>query len=128
MAQYPIPQFIEAEGKIIPFLTFKQFFWLVGGGAVAILIFYTLPFFMFVIGVVVIGLFIAVVAFLKIDNVSVPTIVINYIMFSTKSKNYVWKKKEIPYPFTLKKSHNTVNPEITNGLQTAKKIVEYRKK
>jgi len=129
MAQYPIPQFIEAEGKIISFLTFHQFFWLVGGLAVCILFYYILPFFLFVFLSLLVVLFIVLVAFVKVDNMSVMTLFLNYIMFSTKSKDYVWKKKQSSYPF---KTKNTINASTANPadskLNNVKGMVEYRKK
>ncbi len=135
MAQYPIPQFIESEGKIISFLTFRQFFLLVGGGAFCLLFYYTLPFFLFVIFSIFIGLLVAAIAFVKIDNTSVVIIFLNFILFLTKSKDYVWQKKEHPYPFRVKKHPEIKNIEefTTSGsenskLHNIKQIVEYRKK
>ncbi len=129
MAQYPIPQFIEAEGKIISFLTFRQFFWIVGGLAVGILSYYTLPFFLFIIIAALTVAFIILVAFIKIDNMSPVTLFMNYLLFSTKSKNYVWKKKQVPYPFATKNTlpGSAVKPEDSK-LHAAKGMIEYRKK
>lgn len=137
MAQYPIPQFIESEGKIISFLTFRQFFILVGGGAICFLFYYTLPFWLFGILGIGIALLTGTIAFLKIDNTSVVTIALNFISFLTKSKDYVWQKKEHPYPFKIKsaRGQETKNRETfsdseskTNKLGDVKKMVEYRKK
>ncbi len=125
MAQYPIPQFIEAEGKIISFLTFRQFFWIVGGGAVCLAAYYTLPLFLFVIISLMVGIFVVLVAFIKIDNMTVITLLMNYILFSTKSKNYVWKKKQVEYPFKI----NVTAPKPGDSkLHAVKGMVEYRKK
>ncbi len=128
MAQYPIPQFIEAEGKIISFLTFRQFFWIVGGGAACMLFYYTLPFFLFVVLSVITALFVALVAFVKIDNVSVLTIFFNFLTFSTKTKDYTWKKKEMPYPFKAKPLGTAIPAANQSKLKDTIKIVEYRKK
>ena len=129
MAQYPIPQFIEAEGKIISFLTFRQFFWLVGGGGACLAFYYTLPFFLFVILSLLVAGFIALVAFVKIDTVPVTTIFLNFLTFSAKSKNYVWKKKKLEYPFETKNMQEPGTREIgPSKIQNVKQIVEYRKK
>jgi hypothetical protein len=129
LAQYPIPQFIEAEGKIISFLTFRQFFILVGAGAICFLLYYTLPFFLFATLSIIIGLLAAAIAFLKIDNVSVVKIFLNFVKFLMESKNYIWKKKEIPYPFKAKQAQGFTakKPEKTQ-LHSIKNMVEYRKK
>ena len=57
MEQYPIPQFIEQEGKIAFFLSFKQFFYLVGAGVVIFMLYYILPSFLFYLtaGITAIG-------------------------------------------------------------------------
>ncbi len=137
MAQYPIPQFIESEGKIISFLTFSQFFWLVGGGAFCLLFYYTLPFFLFVMLSIITGLIVGAIAFLKVDNTSIMTIIFNFIGFSTTSKNYVWKKKESAYPFKIKRHFKidalpqepaTYQPKEASSLKEAKKLVELSKK
>ncbi|MSU54883.1 MAG: PrgI family protein, partial [Candidatus Staskawiczbacteria bacterium] len=83
VAQYPIPQFIEAEGKIISFLTFRQFFWLVGGGGVCIGFYYLLPFFLFVILSLLVAIFVALVGFVKVNDMPVTTLIMNFLMFST---------------------------------------------
>ena len=109
MSQYPVPQFIEEEGKIIFFLTFRQFFYLVGGGGASVILYFILPFWLFVVFSIMIALFVLAMAFLKINNESVLKILFNFIMFSTGTKNYTWNKKELPYPFKIKKQ-----PEIKN--------------
>jgi hypothetical protein len=125
MAQYPIPQFIESEGKIISFLTFKQFFWIVGGGAVCVAAYYSLPIWLFMPIVVVTGFLVVMIAFIKIDNMSVMTLLMNYISFSTKTKNYVWRKGKVmakkPEEFSAKEPNQSA---ITN----TKQFVEYKKK
>src|SRR5258708_7842589 len=99
MAQYPIPQFIESEGKIIFFLTFRQFFILVGGGTACILLYFILPLFLFLVFAIPIVIVTLVVAFLKVNNESVVKAFLHYVGFSTKPKNYTWKKKDLSYPF-----------------------------
>ena len=134
MAQYPIPQFIESEGKIISFLTFRQFFLLVGGGAVCVMLYFTLPFFLFAIfGVGVMGL-VGAIAFVKVDNVSIIKILLNFIRFSTGKKNYVWKKEESPYPFKLQEHYEVKNipdsPTLrvrASNLKEAKKAIDTKR-
>jgi len=133
MEQYPIPQFIESEGKIISFLTFRQFFVLVGGAGICLALYYTVPFYIFLVLSILVAVIVAGVAFLKIDNVSIVTIVLNFITFSVGSKNYIWKKKEYPYPFGIK---NSVRSSQSMGtyqaeegkLKQTKAMVELRKK
>lgn len=101
MAQYPIPQFIESEGRIISFLTFRQFFVLVGGGAICLLLYYTLPTALFALFSLIIMLTAAAIAFLKVNNESVVTALLHFLKFSTANKDFTWKKKESTYPFKM---------------------------
>jgi hypothetical protein len=99
MEQYPIPQFIEQEGKIAFFISFRQFFYLIGAGAICFIFFWTLPFFLFVIASIAVVGATAAIAFLKIDGVPVLNVIMGAIGFSMRGKDYTWKKKESPYPF-----------------------------
>jgi hypothetical protein len=99
MEQYPIPQFIEAEGKIAFFISFRQFFYLVGAGAICFALYFALPFSIFiVVSVLVVGIA-GVLAFVQVNGSPVINILLNSIGFSMGGKNYTWKKKESPYPF-----------------------------
>jgi hypothetical protein len=99
MEQYPIPQFIEAEGKIIFFLSFRQFFYMVGAGAICFVFYFTLPQFLFIVLSFIVLLIAAAFAFLIIDGVPLIDLIMHSIGFSMGGKDYTWKKKESPYPF-----------------------------
>jgi len=134
MPQYPTPQFIEEEGKIIFFLTFRQFFLLVGGGAVCTFCFFFLPFWLAaIISVIVTGV-VAIIAFVKINNQSVIKILFNFIGFTTGPKNYTWKKEESSSPLQattgpeVKKIEEPIAPvPQPSRLNEIKKIVETKK-
>jgi hypothetical protein len=99
MEQYPVPQFIEQESKIAFFMSFRQFFYLLAGGAVCFLLFYILPFYLFVIFG---GLTLAITggfAFISVNGVPLLDLVLASIGFASGGKDYTWKKKESPYPF-----------------------------
>ena len=99
MEQYPIPQFIEAESKIAFFLSFKQFFYLVGAGAACFVLYFVLPKFLFYIVAFVIVGGAATLAFVTVNGVPVLSTILGAVGFSMGGKNYTWKKKESPYPF-----------------------------
>ncbi len=133
VAQYPIPQFIESEAKIVFFLTFRQFFILIGGGAICLILYYLVPFSLFVISAIFIGLATLLVAFLKINDTSIVRFFLDFIMFSIKSKNYVWEKKEMPQPFNIKRPEKDTHGQpatgaITNSLKEIRKLIELKKK
>ena len=99
MEQYPVPQFIQQEGRIIFFLSFRQFFYLVGAGAICFFVYYILPKAIFFVVAPLIFAAGAAFAFLRINNMSLAEILFSSIGFSMGGKSYVWKKQESPYPF-----------------------------
>lgn len=99
MNQYPIPQFIEQEGKIAFFISFRQFFYLVGAGVVCFFLYWVMPRSMFYLVSVVIFIIALILAFFTINGTPIVTVLLSAIGFSMHGKNYTWKKKESPYPF-----------------------------
>jgi hypothetical protein len=99
MEQYPIPQFIEQESKIAFFISFRQFFYLVGAGGVCFVLYFILPGFLFYMASAVILIGTLVLAFATIGGVPIINMILGAIGFSMGGKNYTWKKKESPYPF-----------------------------
>lgn len=126
MAKYPIPQFIEQEGKIIFFLSYRQFFILVGGGATCIIIYFLLPLTFFLIGSAVVMGLAAVIAFVKINDAPIITVLLHFIGFSMAAKTYTWKKKETPYPYKIQKTPDSSAMQPSR-LQEIQKIVETKK-
>jgi len=105
MEQYPIPQFIEAEGKIAFFISFRQFFYLVGAGIVCFFLYVALPFPLFLIGSFFIMVGAGILAFVQVNGVPILNIILNSIGFATGTKDFTWKKRESPYPFkTIKRA------------------------
>lgn len=99
MEQYPIPQFIEQEGKIVFFLSFRQFFYLVGAGAICLLFYYFLPVFLFITLSLLTMLIAGGLAFVQINGVPVLNMLLGSLGFAIGGKNYTWKKEESLYPF-----------------------------
>src|SRR3989344_2464430 len=97
MPQYPLPQFIEEEGKIVFFLTFRQFFLLVGGAVACFLLYYTLPFYLFVPVAILIMMIVSAIAFLKIEDEKITKVILHSINFYTDDKSYTWKKGDMGY-------------------------------
>ncbi len=99
MEQYPIPQFIEAEGKIAFFISFRQFFYLMGAGAICFVFYTFLPTFLFFTLSAIVMMVTILIAFITINGVPVLNMILGAIGFSIGGHNYTWKKKESPYPF-----------------------------
>lgn len=99
MERYPIPQFIEQEGKIAFFISFRQFFYLLFAGVVCFILYYSVPFWLFVILAPIIGVAAVILAFATFNGVPILSVVLGAFGFLAGGKNYTWKKKESPYPF-----------------------------
>ena len=135
MEQYPIPQFIEQEGKIAFFISFRQFFYLVGAGVVCFVLYFILPKVLFFMVAPVIFIATAILAFATINGVPIINTILGAIGFSMGGKNYVWKKKESPYPFKpirrtqiRKISQGPVLQAQTSQLRKTRTQVEMRTK
>jgi len=133
--QYPIPQFIEEEAKIIAFLTFRQFFWLVGAGIVCIVWYNIFPFWLFIGTSLATAILVAAIAFIKIDNASLLKVLFHFLNFSLGEKNYTWKKKESTYPFKIQKTRQLTPIETPqqaaqmqpSKLSNVKKMIETKR-
>jgi len=99
MERYPIPQFIESEAKIIFFLSFKQFFTLVGAGVLCFFVYFSLPRDIFYVVAVLIFAGAAAISFVTINGMPIINFLLSLVGFSMGGKNYTWKKKESLYPF-----------------------------
>lgn len=127
MAQYSIPQFIEEEGRIVFFLTFRQFFILVGGGAVCFLFYFTgLPLIWFLIFAILIMASAVAIAFVKIDNVTIPKMVLNFFGFYFGSKVYTWQKGEVPHD-SFRQELIKKSPLKNSALNKTKREIETAK-
>ena len=93
MDQFTVPQFIEHEPKIVGPLTFKQFIFVGIAGAICFALYFTGPFFLFILLSIVIMLGGFALAFLKSGGRSLPVVLKNFFTFSSAPKMYLWKQK-----------------------------------
>jgi len=135
MEQYPIPQFIEQESKIAFFISFRQFFYLVGAGIVCFFLYFILPRILFFLASGVIFIAAAILAFGTISGTPILNVILGSIGFSLGGKDYTWKKKESPYPFKpirrtqIKKiNQGPVLQAQTSQLKKTRAQVELREK
>lgn len=125
MEQYPIPQFIEQEGKIAFFISFRQFFYLVGAGIACFFLYFILPRIIFYMVATVIFVGMAALAFGTINGTPILNVILGAIGFSMGGKDYTWKKKESPYPF--KPITRTQIKKIEQGPVLQAQVSELRK-
>lgn len=91
--RFQVPQFIEVEDKIFGPLTFKQFIYVGGGIGISVVLFLILPKFFAIIISLPILLFVAALAFYKINNKPFINIVEAFFKYALTSKLYLWKKE-----------------------------------
>lgn len=94
--RFTVPQFIEYEVKIVGPLTFKQFVFFFLAGAVCFILYFIVPFSIFLIACIVLGVGAIVPAFLRIGGRPLPTILGNFFKFSISPKIFIWRKVEAP--------------------------------
>ncbi len=92
--RFQVPQFIEVEDKIFGPLTFKQFIYVGGGVAVAVVLFLILPKFIAILLALPAILFGAALAFYKVNDKPFINMVEAFLKFHTTNKLYIWKKEE----------------------------------
>ena len=93
MDQFTVPKFIEHKAKIVGPLTFQQFIFIGIAGAICFVLYFTVPFFIFILFSIVIMGGGAALAFLKSGGRSLPVVLKNFLSFSLTPKMYLWKKK-----------------------------------
>ncbi|OGF63505.1 hypothetical protein A2926_02505 [Candidatus Giovannonibacteria bacterium RIFCSPLOWO2_01_FULL_44_40] len=90
--QHQVPQFIDVEDKIFGPLTAKQFFYLLGGGAVIFIMYvYFQLWFVIVLGAPI-AAFAASLAFLKINGRPFINVLAAALSYSSSARLYLWRK------------------------------------
>jgi len=94
--RFTVPQFIEHEPKIVGPLTFKQFSFIGVAAAICFILYYAVPFSVFLAACLILGGGAAALAFLKIGGRSLVTVFGNFLKFSASTRIFIWKKGETP--------------------------------
>lgn len=90
--RYELPQFIDIEDKLFGPLTFKQFIYLLGGGAICYICYSFLPLSVAIFFIVPVGVFSGALAFYKLNTRPFIEVLQNFISYITKPKSYLWKR------------------------------------
>lgn len=94
--RFTLPQFIEHEVKIVGPLTFRQFIFIGMAGGICFILYFTIPFSIFLIACLILGGGAMALAFLKIGGRSLSTILGNFLKFFISPKIFIWRKVEAP--------------------------------
>lgn len=91
--RFEVPQFIEVEDKIFGPFTWKQFVYLMGGGGIAIVLFLTTHFIVFVLIGLPIGGLAVLLAFYPVNNRPFSVYLESMVRFMSGTKLYLWRKQ-----------------------------------
>jgi|SRR3989338_9887145 len=94
--RFQLPQFIDVEDKIFGPLTFKQFIYLGGGGALSYILLEALPIFIALIGIPPVVILSLALAFHKINNKPFVEILEAGFKYFLSRRLYIWRKEEKP--------------------------------
>ena len=92
--RFEVPQFIEIEDKIIGPLTWRQFLYLGGGVGMAVVIFLTTNFLVFLFIGLPIGALALALAFFPVNNRPFSFFLEAMFNYITRQRLYFWRKKE----------------------------------
>lgn len=94
--QFQVPQFIDIEDKIFGPLTAKQFFYILGGGALIFIMYVFLQLWLTILLGLPVAAFSAALAFLKINGQPFIKVVGSALNFASSSRLYLWKRVAAP--------------------------------
>ena len=114
--EFPVPQFIEMETKIVGPFTWRQFLFVGGAGTIIFFLYFVLKnlqvsFLVFVIIAIILGVLAFALAFVKVGGRPIPTVLISFITYSVSSKIYLWRKKPIESVLVYKKEKVVLKKE-----------------
>lgn len=115
--EYQVPQFIEAEDKIIGPLTLKQFIYLAGGAGMCVVFFSYLPILVALLLSAPVAAFAAALAFYKINGKPFIQMVGAGFNYYVHSKLFLWKHEvpKVPKSALTAAPHAVHTPKLTRG-------------
>ncbi len=109
---FQVPQFIEHEAKIVGPFTLKQFMYVGAAGGICLILYFSAPRLIFILGCIVFGGISLALAFVKIGGRSLPIYLKNSFMFFLKPKVYLWQQKEMPGVKIVKEEKKKEEEEV----------------
>lgn len=90
--QFQVPQFIETEAKLMGNITFLQFFYLLGGIILCVVLYFFVEIWLMIVLSVPILAFSLCMAFLKIHGRPFAGFLGSFFVYNFKNRIYLWKK------------------------------------
>lgn len=91
--RYQIPQFIDIEDKIFGPFSFKQFLYLIGGGAISYVLWKVLPTIIAIIAIAPIAALSVSLAFVKINERPFIFVIQAFFNYLVHPRMYFWRRK-----------------------------------
>ena len=91
--RFEVPQFIEIEDKIFGPFTWRQFLYLGGGVGMAVVMFFTMPFIIFVILGVPLAILAAALSFYPVNNRPFSYFLEAIFGYAKSQRLYLWQQK-----------------------------------
>lgn len=116
--RYTVPQFIDYETRVVGPFTFSQFVFIGTTAAVCFVLYFILDnviLFLFILALVMPTAF--ALALLKVGGRPIPIILMNFFRFSTRTKMYIWKKKEAPIMYVKSELKKELEKKKENDLR-----------
>jgi hypothetical protein len=116
--RFEVPQFVDVEDKIFGPFTWKQFVYLAGGAGAGFMVWYFLPFILFVLVGGPIIVFSLGLAFYPVNNRPLSFMIEAVFTYFSHSRLYLWKKEAespkqrvsiVPPPDFTVTSHNNIS-------------------
>ncbi len=93
--QFVIPKFIEKEAKIVGPFTWKQVLIIGMAGGITLLLYFALPFSLFLISAILLLGGALTLAVVPIGGRTLPIVLSNLVRFGMSPKVYIWQKKPL---------------------------------
>jgi len=93
--QFEVPQFIEIEDKIFGPFTWRQFLYLGGGVGMGVVLFFTAPFWLFLLVGFPLAVLAGALSFYPVNNRPFSFFLEAIIGYFRRQKLYLWKKKSV---------------------------------
>ncbi len=132
---FVLPQFIDMEAKIVGPLTLKQFGFVGVGTTISFLIYLPMAESAMPLAIALIAIVEGIscaLAFVKMDGISLPTVIQHYIMFATSPQIFLWKNFELPNQLVtaqekivIQKAPTSIKIEATTKKDNLQKIRDY---
>jgi hypothetical protein len=110
--RYELPQFIDVEDKLFGPLTFKQFIYLLGGGAICYICYTLFPLSVAVFFIVPVGALSAALAFYRLNTRPFIEVLQNFVSYTFKPKSFLWKRDTSQKIQTIQKTAPTPRTQV----------------